>query len=125
MKMNLKNMTIAAKRQLALYHLRVNPKNRNKIEGSLKRGPNDRCALGVIAEAFDIPCTRSEILAKGYDPIYYSPYEEIGNALGIGADYTKIYGWNDAGQSFTEVADHMEIAFERSWKLIEDGAAQE
>lgn len=109
--MNINEMTMTAKRQIALFTLRMNPKNRRQTTGRMKDHNGDRCALGLIAEAFGIPCSYEEMEAKGIDKETYAPLVEVGEALGI--NYAAVYRLNDSARlSFAEIADEMEKAFE-------------
>lgn len=107
--MDYKDMSIAARRELAMYHLRMNPKNRVQLTGTLNDDKGGCCALGLIAEAFDIPCTYKQMEEKGIDILGYSAYKEIGKAIDF--RYSWIYGLNDMdGLTFAQIADKMSEA---------------
>lgn len=102
---------LTARRNLALYHLRVNPKNVKQAKRGLIKYNGDRCALGLIAQAFDIPCSSEEMDAKGLNGHPYSPYRELDELLGI--DSCFIFRLNDNDDlTFAEIADRAEQAFE-------------
>jgi len=106
-----KKVKLTADRAIALYHLRVNPKNRKQTTGTLKNFVGDCCALGLIAEAFDIPCTKKEMIAKGVDSRLSSSYDEIETRIGI--EPQRVYRMNDQmGLTFSEIADRLEKIFE-------------
>lgn len=46
---------ITPNRAIALYHLRMNPHHHKQAKKALLNGSGCRCALGLIAEAFNIP----------------------------------------------------------------------
>lgn len=103
--------TLAAARQIALYHLRVNPTNVKQGRGSLlDQKTGDRCALGLIAEAFNIPVKSSEFP----DSDDGRAYNAIAEKLGIHKykiDF--IYRANDSHHmTFEEIADMLERKFE-------------
>jgi len=103
--------TLVAARQLALYHLRVNPKNVKQARGSLLYPETgDRCALGLIAEAFNIPVKSQEYPDFDDGRAYYA----IAEKLGIHKYKTDfIYRANDSQHmSFAEIADMLERKFE-------------
>lgn len=102
-----RNATLVARRQLALYHLRVNPHNRKQITDHLVNDQGDRCALGLICEAFNVSCN---VFGQLGVIIHPDPYKEIGRLLQI--DYGQIYGLNDEGYTFSQIADEMERAIE-------------
>lgn len=127
----MKKMSVIANRAIALYHLRVNPKNVKWIRGRLLDEEGSRCALGLIAEAFNIEISRSDDFLKPNGEIDYiayrdwhkenDPYKKLQEILGLdrveGID--KIYGANDSlpcdigNEAFGIVANTVEDVFER------------
>lgn len=110
-----KKMTIAARRQLALYHLRINPEKRTQIRGGLTDGECGRCAIGLICDAFGVKF-RSEIPSESHSS--YSPYWEIERLLGMSAlELDWIWKMNDSGRkTFAEIADTLD----RYWNPVEE-----
>lgn len=98
------NETMTARRQLALYHLRNNPKNRKQGTGDLYNPFNDSyCALGLLGEGFGYPVRED-------DPkIITKVYEELCESLGIYPGL--VYRPNDRGETFWRIADILEDYF--------------
>lgn len=91
---------IAARRQIAIYHLRQNPKRFKQIRGSLRNAWDERCAVGVIADAFNLPV---EI-----DDENPGIYNKLTKLLGL-KELSFIWFLNDfKGFSFPEIASEME-----------------
>lgn len=105
-------MSVETDRAVALYHLRVNPKNRQKIKGYLTDGCNGRCAIGLIAEAFDIPIapTRNVPMNDSSFAVCNAAFAQLEERLGIKDRIHRVWMWNDQFEptTFAEVADKME-----------------
>lgn len=108
------NMT--AKRELALYHLRINPQNRKQGRTFLYNPESDTyCALGLLGEAFGYDVVNSYASEK----IQNSIYTEMCKALGIWSSW--VYIPNDVGKTFSEIAAELE----QLCKQYPDGAPPE
>lgn len=100
------NGTLAARRQIALYHLRNNPKNRKQGRWDLYDPIEDTyCALGLLAEGFgyDVRHKNSRVSNEIYD--------EFCESLGLHSGL--VYRANDTGHDFSQVADIMEEYFRK------------
>jgi len=99
--------TLAAKRQIALYHLRVNPKDRVQGRRELYNAESDTyCAIGLLGEMFGLPVRESQdnrILRN-------SIYDKVTSELSVN-DIT-IWTRNDRGDTFAQIADYLEEVWE-------------
>ena len=100
--------TVAADRAIAVYHLRHNPKNFIQSRGHLLTPSGARCALGVIADAFDILVfPESEDMEESEYEDNNSAYEEIKRRLDLD-EISIIWHWNDTGSNFRVIASFLE-----------------
>jgi len=100
-------MDTKIKRQIALYHLRVNPNDRKQGKRNLYNPETDcYCAMGLIGEAFGLPVKESFS-----DPekrrIVYRKLPGI-----LGTPSSAVWVKNDSGWSFSQIADHLEKVWE-------------
>jgi|SRR5882724_7584679 len=91
---------ITPNQSIALYHLRRNPNHHKQTKHSLLSECGERCALGLIAEAFNIT-VRVGNLSNG------DAYNALAEKLGT--RYSLVYSLNDQFElNYEEVADVME-----------------
>lgn len=97
---------ITPDRAIALYHLRMNPNNHKQATGTLLDCEGRRCALGVIAEAFNLP-----LHTDFYNVLNTVAYNTLSSKLGPA--YMYIHSLNDCYQvSYSDIADFMEELWE-------------
>lgn len=71
---------ITPNRAVALYHLRMNPNNHKQAKFALIDKNGCRCAVGLIAEAFNIPV---EVDAGHDSNVNAQAYTKVENVLGL------------------------------------------
>lgn len=103
---------ITPNQSIALYHLRRNPNHHKQTKNQLINGCGERCALGLIAEAFNIPVTVGN-LSNGDA---YNAFAEK-----LGTRYSLVYALNDQFElNYEEVADVMEEVWSAPFFTIDD-----
>jgi hypothetical protein len=106
---------ITPNQAIALYHLRLNPNKIKQTTGTLTDCKNGRCALGLIAEAFNIPLNGFIEISNAYDCLRVKLDPNFSeNAVSRQTDITEvIWTLNDKARlTYAEVADVMERVWE-------------
>lgn len=102
------DLQVTANRKIAVEALRENPEGFTQCQAVLARGEGgrERCALGLVAYALGIKVSPIE---GNWDDDNQEAYDLLKYYLGEESDTDPIWGWNDKGFTYEEVADKLAV----------------